>query len=303
MDQGDGARRGTTVRTTAVAIRPWRRDPQPASPKRLGSTNPVLLAPHPRTRPIGRWCCAARSMPRCSATTPRGAAGRRRLAAEGSAVERFHYRGAGNSAGGPERLALDTMVEDGIAAVRHLRKRVGDVPGRLFWDQGRRVGCRRGRRGGEGAGMALWQPLVKGSSYMREAERSAMARAITRTGEERPPPLRRGPRMPKARPMFSVSGCTPRWPPAWRNARFATLIGERAPTHSGGAGRRASMGCGASWHDSRMSSPQPGSRSAPGPSVTPRCGGPTRVAISSARRTTSPSPWNFCGSPPSGWKR
>ncbi len=52
----------------------------------------------------------------------------RRLASAGAAVERFHYRGTGNSAGEPGRLALDTMIEDGIAAVHHLQQRVGGVP-------------------------------------------------------------------------------------------------------------------------------------------------------------------------------
>ena len=113
----------------------------------------------------------------------------RHLAAAGAAVERFHYRGAGNSAGEPGQLDLDTMIEDGIAAVHHLQRRVGDVPLVVL---GTRVGglvAAAVASDAKASGIALWQPLVKGSSYMREAERSAMARAITRTGEERPPPL------------------------------------------------------------------------------------------------------------------
>lgn len=49
----------------------------------------------------------------------------RRLAAEGIAVQRFHYRGTGNSEGDPGDLTLDTMSADAASAAEHLRRLTG----------------------------------------------------------------------------------------------------------------------------------------------------------------------------------
>ncbi len=189
MDQGEGARRGTTVRTTAVATRPWRRDPTTGVTEEAGFDDSRFSVLHLPTRPHRAVVLCSPLHAEMQRNYRREVLLSRRLAAEGSAVERFHYRGTGNSAGGPDRLALETMIEDGIAAVRHLQGRVGELPVAVL---GTRVGglvAAAVAAEVKAAGLALWQPLVKGSAYMREAERAAMARAITNTSGERPPPL------------------------------------------------------------------------------------------------------------------
>jgi alpha/beta superfamily hydrolase len=52
----------------------------------------------------------------------------RALAARGVAVQRFHYRGMGNSDGDISNLTLESMREDAESAASHLRDRVGPVP-------------------------------------------------------------------------------------------------------------------------------------------------------------------------------
>ncbi len=94
----------------------------------------------------------------------------RRLAAEGIAVQRFHYRGTGNSDGDPNALTLDTMSADAASAAEHLR----DVTG------------------GEGAAtlgtllgafpavaiadsdtpIALWDPVLDGGRYFKDLVRT-----------------------------------------------------------------------------------------------------------------------------------
>jgi alpha/beta superfamily hydrolase len=52
----------------------------------------------------------------------------RSLAAAGAAVQRFHYRGAGNSDGSPEQQTLDRLRDDALAAATHIQTIGGDVP-------------------------------------------------------------------------------------------------------------------------------------------------------------------------------
>ncbi len=174
----------------AVATRPWRRDPTTDITEEAGYDGDRFWVSHQPERPrLGVLVCSPLHA-EMQRNYRREVLLSRRLASAGAAVERFHYRGIGNSAGEPSRLALETMIEDGVAAVRHLQQRVGGVPLVVL---GTRVGglvAAAVAAEEKAAGLALWQPLVKGSAYMREAERSAMARAITRTGDERPPPLR-----------------------------------------------------------------------------------------------------------------
>jgi predicted alpha/beta-hydrolase family hydrolase len=177
------------VRTAAVATRPWRRDPTTSVTEEAGFDGDRFFVLHlPPTPRLALVVCSPLhgEMQR---NYRREVLLSRRLAAAGTAVERFHYRGTGNSAGEPARLALETMIEDGIAAVRHLQERAGEVPVAVL---GTRVGglvAAAVAAEEKASGLALWQPLVKGSSYLREAERAAMARVITNTGGERPPPL------------------------------------------------------------------------------------------------------------------
>ena len=85
--RADGEDRGRGDQTMAT-----RSDPQ-ASPKKPTVTVSACSISPPTP---SRWWCAARSTARCSATTGEVLLSRR-LAAAGAAVERFHYRGTGNS--------------------------------------------------------------------------------------------------------------------------------------------------------------------------------------------------------------
>lgn len=103
----------------------------------------------------------------------------RSLAREGLAVLRFHYRGQGHSDGEPNEIRLESLMEDSLRALSHLRSRTGV----------RRVGFVGCRLGGlvaaaaasslDGAPLVLWEPVLKPDSYVREAIRSRVISSLT----------------------------------------------------------------------------------------------------------------------------
>lgn len=100
----------------------------------------------------------------------------RRLAAAGWAVQRFHYRGTGNSDG--ESPTLDTMCSDAAAATDHLQQACR--PPRLAF-----VGARFGglvatvaANSYPGAALALWEPVTDTRTYLRELFRVRMIREL-----------------------------------------------------------------------------------------------------------------------------
>lgn len=109
----------------------------------------------------------------------------RRLADIGWAVQRFHYRGTGNSGGDGLQLSLQTLTEDALAAQARLESvagmkadvvvatRLGSFPaGALMHPDSRLV---------------LWEPVSSGKRYFRELIRSViilgMKRGMGRTAE------------------------------------------------------------------------------------------------------------------------
>jgi pimeloyl-ACP methyl ester carboxylesterase len=96
----------------------------------------------------------------------------RALAAGGIASQRFHYRGAGHSGGDESTVTLDSMLEDALAASRHLADRA-DVD---------RLAFAGARWGGLVAAMAarahpeeplvLWEPVLDTERYFREMKRA-----------------------------------------------------------------------------------------------------------------------------------
>ena len=102
----------------------------------------------------------------------------RSLAANGIAVQRFHYRGTGHSTGDEEATSLETMVEDTRAAAGFLRERTGI----------NRVVFLGTRLGAMVAGLAaqphpesplvLWEPAADGARYFRELIRGRLVREL-----------------------------------------------------------------------------------------------------------------------------
>lgn len=113
----------------------------------------------------------------------------RALSARGYAVQRFHYRGLGNSDGDISDATFDTMREDARAAVEHLQ-RTTDVTSVAF--AGTRWGAfiaAAAAANFEGAPLCLWEPPLKGARYFAEASR---ARSV-REAHEDPSALPSGP--------------------------------------------------------------------------------------------------------------
>lgn len=108
----------------------------------------------------------------------------RELAAKGIAVQRFHYRGDGNSEGSPADLTLTTMVADAMEAQERLTER-------LAIDRLSFVGVRLGAFPATalsemtpGSSLVLWDPVRDADTFFQEAIRSHAISAIK--GEGRP---------------------------------------------------------------------------------------------------------------------
>jgi exosortase A-associated hydrolase 2 len=102
----------------------------------------------------------------------------RRLAERGFAVQRFQYRGSGNSDGDFVDSTFDTMRADTEAAVDELRKRV-PVNTVAF------IGIRWGgllaascAASSAGSPLALWEPVLDGGKYFRELLRWRLMRDL-----------------------------------------------------------------------------------------------------------------------------
>jgi hypothetical protein len=102
----------------------------------------------------------------------------RSLAAAGVAVQRFHYRGSGNSDGATDAVTFQSMLEDTLTAFHVLQSKaqVGDV---AFL--GTRVSgsiAASAAREFDDAPLALWQPVLDPESYFRELFRTASIREL-----------------------------------------------------------------------------------------------------------------------------
>jgi hypothetical protein len=94
------------------------------------------------------------------------------LAKAGLAVLRFHYRGSGHSDGENDEITFASMCEDAALALDHLRSHVR--AGRLAL-----IGCRLGAIIAAttvarlvGSPLVLWEPVIAGPDYVREALRA-----------------------------------------------------------------------------------------------------------------------------------
>jgi hypothetical protein len=103
------------------------------------------------------------------------------LASSGVAVQRFQYRGTGNSDGDPKDMTFDSMLEDALAAAAWLRQvsGAGEVAflGTRF---GALIAAAAARH--EGAPLALWEPVTDAATYFREAFRARLVYELRRGG-------------------------------------------------------------------------------------------------------------------------
>jgi hypothetical protein len=101
----------------------------------------------------------------------------RRLAASGIAVQRFHYRGFGNSDGSGADATLETMREDAVAAASALRESADlEAPAFLGIGWGALVAAEVVRSTDQP--LALWQPTLDASRFFENALRALAIREL-----------------------------------------------------------------------------------------------------------------------------
>lgn len=115
----------------------------------------------------------------------------RRLAEQGIATVRFHYRGYGSSQGDPAEASLDTMIEDAREAVDVLRREVASPALAYLGTRWGGLVAAAASRSRPEAPLALWDPAVSGATYVRELVRVSMIRAVAVGDEPRPSPAQR----------------------------------------------------------------------------------------------------------------
>jgi len=104
----------------------------------------------------------------------------RSLAAAGLAVQRFHYRGSGNSGGESKDVTLESMLVDTLAAVEFLETK-SHVDSLAFL--GTRLGvlvASAAAKRFDRAPLALWEPALDPEDYFREVFRAASIRELKR---------------------------------------------------------------------------------------------------------------------------
>lgn len=108
------------------------------------------------------------------------------LAGQGLAVQRFHYRGTGNSDGRAEEVTFDAMVDDARAGAAHLRTEEGVTDVAFL---GTRFGAMIAAAAAAdvpNAPVVLWAPVSDGERYFREAFRARMIRELKEGRVDRP---------------------------------------------------------------------------------------------------------------------
>jgi len=109
----------------------------------------------------------------------------RRLAEEGFAVERFHYRGTGNSDGDGWELSFETMREDAANCLEHLLAESGlRTPYLVGTRWGALVAASVASAHPE-APVVMWEPLLDASRFFRDAFRTRLI-FERKSGVERP---------------------------------------------------------------------------------------------------------------------
>lgn len=97
----------------------------------------------------------------------------RELARQGLTVQRFHYRGSGNSDGSPADVTFETMLEDARTALRLLRERADGAIALVGTRLGAAVAAIVGREAGARA-LVMWEPIADTDRYFREIFRGRL---------------------------------------------------------------------------------------------------------------------------------
>lgn len=102
----------------------------------------------------------------------------RALASQGVAVQRFHYRGTGNSDGGEAEAHLASMVHDAATVLEGFQRRTG--LGRVVLLGTRWGGLVAAAPAAQrpGSPLVLWEPVTDGSRYFREMIRGRLVREM-----------------------------------------------------------------------------------------------------------------------------
>ena len=106
----------------------------------------------------------------------------RTLPGRGIAVQRFNYRGTGQSFGDGGALTFGSMVDDALEAADHLRRRGVESLGFLGTRLGAIVAARAAREVNEAGPVVLWQPVVDPERYFREMLRAALVSDLSKAG-------------------------------------------------------------------------------------------------------------------------
>jgi pimeloyl-ACP methyl ester carboxylesterase len=112
----------------------------------------------------------------------------RMLAADGFAVQRFHYRGTGNSDGDPEEITFDRLCEDAGILIEELSRVTGVASVALLGTRWGALVAAATARGFPDSPLVLWEPTTSSGQYFREAFRSRLMRDAKSgsVGEKRP---------------------------------------------------------------------------------------------------------------------
>lgn len=102
----------------------------------------------------------------------------RKLASRGVAVQRFHYRGMGNSDGEPENIDLEGLVRDAAEVTGHFLSSVQDRPVAFVGTRIAAIILARVASDFPGSPLAIWEPVIEVEDYIREALRSRSIRDL-----------------------------------------------------------------------------------------------------------------------------
>lgn len=109
----------------------------------------------------------------------------RTLASRGIAVQRFHYRGTGNSDGDTEDMTFPAMVDDAVAVLDDLRRRYPGAPTALLGTRVGAVVAAAAAAGAPGAPLVLFEPITALARFFKEGFRARIAESLAASTKER----------------------------------------------------------------------------------------------------------------------
>ncbi len=105
--------------------------------------------------------------------------------ADGFAVERFHYRGTGNSDREGSDLTFGTMREDAVACLEHVLAESGATDGFVLGTRWGALPAASAAATDPDTSLVLWEPLLDAARFFKDAFRTRLV-AERKAGVERP---------------------------------------------------------------------------------------------------------------------